>query len=616
MSIIYIIVFIISAYILSLVLKQSIELVLPAYTALWLVMLYGLAILGYAHHSFHLSLIMYFVIYAAYVLKERQLVPNKQTIRVSLLSKEHMGFLVYLVAVGIAFYCYSNHVVNVWDDFHYNATFPKNMFYYGTMPYGYQSTTGYKDYFPTQQLFFYWGFQSAKRFSEVMMFQYKLFLAYTFTLPIFNEVNSGKTVKRIMAAVIALVIPYMCLFEIYESLSMDTVLALLFANTLYGILKKEYTWFRYVYIAVMLMALVLYKSYALIFACVSIATWFFREIIALRGLEKKNKIIVAVVFLSSCVATLGCYLSWRIFCSTHGNTTYLSDILADNINNGKIVFPAYASQTIRSIIKSLWCMRLNFGSLSITVFSSVVIYLIIALFMIINQKYTKADFTSDIIILGGFAGFILFLMYTFVFIFEQWEAESLSSLDRYLGTYVLVIMFIAVGRCLSVVAEYDLIPVVFITATCVISMNYSLISRSLIPKNYSKTHSEIIETRNAVTKEIEGYGIEKLGSGAASIVLVSTEEDTLYMRSMQYECIPLHAYQFVITECENGKECERLLERADSTGAEYVYITELAEKNTDRLEMLNGLCTDNVSVDGRGLYRFDREKGLIVEKIM
>lgn len=615
MYIVNLLLFVIAAYLLSLAIEKKIELVLPAFTAIWLVMLYGLAILGYAHHSFHLSIIVYVAIYAFYFIKNRRIVPNVATVKDSLLTCTHIGFWVYFIAVMVAFYCFSNHVVNVWDDFHYNATFPKNMFYYGTMPYGYQSTTGYKDYFPTQQLFFYWGFQSAGKFSEPMMFQYKLFLAYTFTLPIFNEVNSGKTIKRIIAAVIAIILPYMCLFEIYESLSMDTVLALLFANALYGIINKDKSWFEYGYVAAMLMALVLYKSYALIFACIAIATWFFAEITTFNLNSKKEKINKCVIFLFTCLATLACFASWKVYCKTHGNTTYLSDILSDNVKSGGIVFPEYTSTTVKSIIRSLWCMRLNFGPLSITVLAAVVIYLVSVILMVVYEKYTKTELMTDLIILAGMAGYIVFLMYTFVFIFEEWEAESLSSLDRYLGTYVLVLMFILAYRFLHIISDSNIIPVVIFTLACLLSLNYGLMKRCLIPANYALHHEDIIDSRDEVIDEISKYNISALGP--TTVVLVSDEEDTLYMRAMQYECIPLHAYQFVITDCKSGKEKEDILNRVNDTGADYIFITRHAIKYPEKIISLKELCADGVEINLRedGLYRFDREMGFIVEKV-
>lgn len=595
--------------------EKQIELVLPMFTATWLVMLYGLAVLGYAHHSFHLSLLLYVVIYIAYFVKNRRLLPNTDTLKATLISNSHLGLLIYLFAIILAFYCYSNHVVNVWDDFHYNATFPKNMFYFGTMPYGYQSTTGYKDYFPTQQLFFYWGFQSAKRFSEVMMFQYKLVLAYAFILPIFNEINSGKALKRVISAVIAVILPYMCLFEIYESLSMDTVLALLFANALYGVIKIDKSWFEYAYIASMLMALVLYKSYALIFACVAIATWFFVEIATLNSNSKKVKINKCVVFLSTCLVTFICFVSWKVYCKTHGNTTYLSDILSDNMKSGSIVFPEYTSATVNSIIKSIWCMKLNFGRLSITVFTAVVIYIIAVILMIIYDKYTKAELMADLIVLAGLVGYIVFLMYTFVFIFEEWEAESLSSLDRYLGTYVLVLMLISSYRFLHIISDSNIFPVILFGMVCVISLNYGLVNKCLIPRNYVTYHEDIINTRNEVNEEIGKYDITTLGP--ATVVLVSDEKDTLYMRSMQYECIPLHTYQFVITNSESGKENEDAMECVNSTGADYVIITKHAIKYPERIKFLENICAEGVSIDTdvEGLYKVDKDTGLIAGRV-
>ena len=69
--------------------------------------------------------------------------------------------LLFLLCCITVSFCYRTHFVMVWDDFHYNATFPKNCFYYGTVPTGTNLATHYKSYLPLLQLFFYWGFQAA-----------------------------------------------------------------------------------------------------------------------------------------------------------------------------------------------------------------------------------------------------------------------------------------------------------------------------------------------------------------------------------------------------------------------------------------------------------------------
>ena len=69
--------------------------------------------------------------------------------------------LLFLLCCITVSFCYRTHFVMVWDDFHYNATFPKNCFYYGTVPMGTNLATHYKSYLPLLQLFFYWGFQAA-----------------------------------------------------------------------------------------------------------------------------------------------------------------------------------------------------------------------------------------------------------------------------------------------------------------------------------------------------------------------------------------------------------------------------------------------------------------------
>jgi len=599
-----IILLIVVSYILSLILNKDIEDIIPVFVAFILITLYGVAILGQAHHSYLMTLALFVLIYGVFVFKNKRLFPSLTDVRKTLFSTEHIGFWIYIVTIAVMFYCLSNHVVNVWDDFHYNATFPKNMFYFGTMPYGYQSTTGYKDYFPTQQLFFYWGFQGARSFSESMMFQYKFFLIYTFMLPLYKQINRGTLVKRICAAIVSVVLPFMCMYELLDSLSMDCVLALIFANAIVNIWKLTDTvnserWFTYIAVEVLLVALVLYKSYALVFACIAIGIWFVREV---RTPERRG----IIVLLAESTLTFMAYLSWRIYCSTHGNTTYLSNILMDNIKSGNgVVLPDYGKDTLVAILRSLATLRLNFGGLGFTVLAGIIVYIIVAVTLKLENRYTIRDFLSDLVFLLGFLGFVLFLMYTYLFIFEEWEALSLSSLDRYLGTYVTVMLFISALRLVSIVPEKTCLVVSFATIA-MLSLNYKELWTAFVPSEYTSARESIISERNAVKDEISGIDIGSMGTGG--VALVTEETDTLYMRAMQYEVIPVYAYQYDITENMDDPS-GGLKYLLDDRGLSFVYFTEKLKNayGWHELSMLN----NGEEVEPGTLYLYDRENGCI-----
>ena len=653
------IVFIIFGILVAIIMQKDIEDVLPVYLCTFLVCLYGIAVLGYAHHSFDASVLGYIVIYVVFVFSNYKrnsnipgvkrvtssLIPNKPQLESTFKNPVPVGFILYFIMVLVMFYCYSTHFVNVWDDFHFNATLAKDMYYFGTMPKGYQHTTMYKDYFPTQQLFFYWGFQGMKGFSEPLMFQYKLFMAYTLMLPIFKEVNSGHIVKRISAGVLACVMPIMCLFETLESLSMDTVLALIFANVLYRIIfsrNRERKIYDYYAITITLMALVLYKSYALMFAGIALGILLFDEAIPLKEINRKKIIRYAVVV----ICTLGAYLSWRIFCKVFDNTTYLSVILLDNIKSGKgVVFPEYARETVINLLKSIFTLKLNFGTRSITVFISIVLFVVASFVMKKCGKYDIKSLWTDIIFMAGFLVFYLFLVYTYLFIFETYEALELTSIDRYLGSYVLVVVYVTACKLIlackpgteSVLSDEGLVNVneviqrsadepesrtnrisyiclgVF-AVYCLFTLNYSLLAGALIPSKYMENRNDIYEIKKDVEHELSGINFNDYYGGR--IMVVFDKDNCMYSRTMEYDMIPLKTYLTVTSKIESEDFAETLIQNIKNNNTGYVYFSNQfleSDKGADMLQNLAeaGVISSVDMIEAGKLYSYDEELGMI-----
>ena len=239
--------------------------VLPPYVMTLLLFLYALAILKKVHHAYFLSLCFFALIFAAFLFLLIRRIKNAQgklrvdkALLVNLL-KEHAGFILFLVLCVLVCWCYSTHFVLVWDDFHYNATFPKNCYTYGTMPTGSHLATHYKSYLPLLQLFFYWGFQGSG-FSETLMFDYKMVLIYVLLLPFFKRIPKLKIASAIALSLITAILPFLFLYEVQESLSMDTVMGLLFAYAVIGIAsEKERDLIDYYGILVSLLCLTLIK---------------------------------------------------------------------------------------------------------------------------------------------------------------------------------------------------------------------------------------------------------------------------------------------------------------------------------------------------------------------
>lgn len=588
---------------LSFAIKRDFEEVFPPFVFTLLMGLYGTAILGKAHRSFLLSLFAFAGIWVFYMIKEKRLFPSIRQIREKC-TPVSVGFLCYLGVCALMMYCYHSHFVVGWDDLHYNATFAKDMYYYGTMPVGTASTTHYKDYLPLMQLFYYWGFQGSGRFSESLMFQYKIILAYTCMLPFFYRMNSARKIKRVCYFVTALLLPFISLIEILDSLSMDAVMALIFGYTLTLIMSvKERDWFFYYRVIVGLMTLTMMKSIALMFSGICLGVLLCRQLAELKGRNIAEEARHLAGYLVSWIAVLSSWASWKIFCRRNGNVGYLNKMFADDLYGGGIKFPSYTAVTVKNIFKSLFTMHLNFGRLGFTVFAVCLLTIVLCVFMHRAGAFGGRDFCYYLVLAAGFCMYLAFLVYTYLFLFEPWEAESLSSLDRYLGTYVLGLLFAVLYQFYECDFRYDRYAVLAVTVILFLSLNFERISWTLVPFRYDSFWRDGLAIKQQVSEEIGLIDRSFLGNG--KILVIDYGGNDFYNRYIDYDLIPYVTEPFNSAESASGFLADEVLAKIQDRNIAYVYISERAGEGENFHELDTLIEDADASV--KGIYSYDAE---------
>ncbi len=608
-------------FMIAYILQREIEEVLPPFVMTLLLGIYELGILKKSHHAYFLSLCCFAVIAVLFVVmlfrRRKQVTTNGQQDQnrrfdINTYMRSHAGFFVFLIVSMLIMWCYHTHFVMVWDDFHYNALFPKNCYAYGTMPVGFHSATHYKSYLPLLQLFFYWGFQGSG-FSEVLMFQYKMVLIYVLILPLFRRINILQMPARIAMGVAASILPFLFMYEVQESLSMDTVMGLLFAYAIIEIvLADQRDLFCFYRIVVALLCLTLIKTIAVIFTAICIATWVVVYVVRLResgpkqtealGATVKNAdempsqkfgkwvknewVMIAII----CVLNAAAYFSWKIFCARNGNTNYLSNNLMDNLRNGKAI-PEYAGETIKNILKSLFTLSTNLGPNGLSVSGVLVVGILTILILRANKQLKKTDVALAIMLVLGLIGYLMVLGYTYVFVFEQWEAESLSSLDRYLGTYAIMFCYVILYR-LSLFSddtlriarrmqrdEYSLhyesqganilLPV--LTVVLLVTLPYGLLRDVLIPSRYQEARAQMYADRKEVHAEMEAFMAGDYQPG--TFLSVNCEGNTIYDRGIDYEVLPHVSRPFNIADVAKDERQAALNERIADMEPDYIYFS-------------------------------------------
>lgn len=653
MSIYPLILLIIFGILLALALDRKATDVIPVYVFVFLICLFGLALIKKPHHAFDFSLVYFAFTLIFFIIKKRKSFTSTKGIKALLIPKSiSTGLILYFAVLIVMSIAYGNHVVNNWDDFHFNATFARDMFAYGGMPTGYKSATGYRTYKPLMQLFYNWGFQANGHYIETLMFRYKSFLLYTALLPLFALIDGLKgKITKISAAIAIIVLPYAFLFEIVDSLSMDAMMGLLCAYTLTSIcFAKQKNWFYYVKIMVGLVTLVLVKSTAVMFVAICFAVLLISEVFEYLK-EKNSKLNILVLrvlrFLGMGIITGVAWLSWKVFCDRNGNTTYLNTMLDGSLESGNRI-PWYGKQTLIDGFKGLFTQSLNLGRFSLSMMTTALIVLIIAVIVIKAEKSIKENasyynskpgsdgssndtsnnYTSSdnkliaynrsgkilglgfinwvyVVILGGIIPYFAVLMYTYIFVFEEYEALEFASYDRYLGTYALAIMYFAIYHLCVVVRSKLKYLITAVTVLLLLTLNYPALRNVLIPSNYYRSHESILASRTEAEMEMASVMPEHVE--AEIILMVSNEVQTVYGRGLNYAAIPLVANSVVIDELDIALGDE-LADRLANNHIGYVYFSHRLTR--DDVSECDFLSAEGEILPG-SLYRFNEETGLL-----
>ncbi len=615
MWILNLITLIICAVLFAEIIGRDIEDVLPPVVFIFLSVLYCIALLGKSRHSYGASLILFVGVWLFYFIKKKRLIPGVYEIKRIIIRP---GFVFYLIVIGFAFTAYGNHFVNVWDDFHYNATFPKDMYYYGTMPTGGHSATFYRSYPPLMQLFFYWGFLGQRGFDEALMFRYKIFLIYTCLLPMFKSINNRISISaKVSMGIVTLIMPYVFMFELLESLSMDTFMAVLFGYALIHILFCDrHDGLTYCKIITSLVCLTLVKQIAPVFTAITLAVWFTVEWMERKEQEKPatiKGIQCFVPWLAAGFVNGIFYLSWRVFCNIKGNSVYLSGKLADSVNGGGIKLPSYTGETLRSFFKAIFTYNLNLAGNGPTLFASVLFAGLVIWYMNRKKMIGKRVNAGFVVIGAALVMYLALLLYTYLFVFYDWEAESLSSIDRYFGTYALAIVYIVTfGMVVNGpykktgdITDKVLIVIAFMFIVCTPWIN---LYNNMIPSRYMDVHKQAYDDSRIVAAEIERLNHRNLE--VRTVMVVTNEGNSIYSRGMIYDLIPLIPAEYIIDDPELDHSAE-LLDKCRDSKAYYVYFSDRLVSDDEKRESVAGALREGLLLEGGRMYRYDESDNSI-----
>lgn len=530
--------------------KRKVTETLPAVVFASVVMFFLLGLTGRISHIVG----AYVLCVAAADIVFALLLYRKGSLRESIACVFDPGIVVWVLLVLLLIPIYHHVRVFNWDDFHYWAIYPKNMFEVNGAPNGAFACTQYKDYMRGIQFAYFFVFKILGRFSEPAMFVVNNALIVTALMPFFEKKDMHMP-RYVLSVAAGIILPYLCMFQMLHCLGVDCIMTVMFGYGLFAVYDEKKDLFRYIRIITVMTALTVTKTAGFVFAAVILAVFFIKE---------RKKWIPAV----SAAAPAGAFALWKLYCISKGNTTYLHEIFEKNVT-GQTAFalPAYAKEVTADFVRSFFTFRLNGGIAGAT--PVVILIIFISVYLAAGRR-EKEDRLAFAVILAGMAVYLLTVLYTYLFVFVEWEALSLSSYDRYVSNYLGAMLYaaaiIAVKR--QVLGEKKL---AIVLALCLLTLNYPFIYTQLSPPAFAAAYAEDEAKKEAMEAQmgrLRSYGLAE-GERVMLVVPNGDEDEKLYA---QYGAVPLNTGFFDLTK--DGADTDALLGKAQAENMSYVYLTE------------------------------------------
>lgn len=496
------------------------------------------------------------------------------------------GMLVFILwSIGIVL-LFSSHFVTNWDDFNYWANFSKNIAMVDGMVSGASSSTYFKDYTPAVQLLYFVAFKGFGGFRESTMFISNNILLAICLIP-FISCDGKKSWIALCRSVVGILFPVAFMFQQLHCLGVDCILSVLFGYLLVLIFfEKRRDVFFYAQLLMGISVLALVKSAGIMCAVIIVTMVFV--------LDKRRFLSGAL----SAVCLVAFVMSWRIYCNRSGNTSYLTDKATSSLSTaGFLALPDYAGEVILRFIKNMALFNLNESSIGAT---PLLCLLIIVGVMYMARLYwkkrdldgTRTDSKKVVIALAIlFAGFIIYiasLLYTYLFVFEKWEALSLSSFDRYISIYLLAMIYLAVYALFYMGLERERsdkfinIGIVVLTVYIVASLNYPLLYNTFAPGMYEQSYAQVKEKRAEVHDRFEDIFAKCPEMRGGRFLIINDMKDNELEKYQQYEAVPsvtfiLHLDEMPESDINSNEVRGKISEQLEDHSLDYAVVYDTGE---------------------------------------
>ena len=337
-----------------------------------------------------------------------------------------------------------------WDEYSHWGLAVKDMFYFNAFSKHIGSTLFIPRYPPFITLYQYFMEYHNGMFSESILYvAFQIFLV-SFLLVGTSGLTKAKYKYFIPCISILLFVPMLFYPDVYNSIYVDPLLAIIMAYVLICYYTESLSLFNFLRIAGGLLALTLTKEMGVLIAGMLVILFM------LDTLWKKKKFAIKPLLPHIGLGLLVClfFFSWQIYLAIPvvSDITIVSEAVpvisstsASRITIGGIIdlltgnAPEWRYQCIKNYIEALFSGHtFMFGNISVSVLD---ICFLVLLAGYLIPKLPAFRKNSELFSLSAFGvlcslPYLAFLLVTYLFSFNEREALLLNSYERYAGSYV------------------------------------------------------------------------------------------------------------------------------------------------------------------------------------
>ena len=375
------------------------------------------------------------------------------------------GFIVFTIIFVVFAITTFHKTFTVWDEYTYWSVASKNMYYLNDFPTNSSSTVNLI-YPPNPTLLQYFFTKIIGVYSQgIELFAVQI-LGFSLLLPIFEFTKKKRTIALLSCICILFCIPAIFVESyFYITIYVDTLMGLIIGYTLLSYFQSNKDMFAKINVLISLFVLTLIKPTGVFLAIITLGVMGLEYLIRTLKEKKKIKNIIfskeILFFIILMIGIVLAFSSWKLFerkemqgrekFNDFSNTqryegnpiTYLFNSFfnsflgyekngQDTISNMNLYYdvfdkPYYSTKPFE-MSAGTWIIIFGLGSIGIYKF--------------IIEKEKRKDFARQVLcIFVGLAVYILVLQVAYITAFAANEGVGHSSLQRYLGTYLVVILY-------------------------------------------------------------------------------------------------------------------------------------------------------------------------------